>query len=274
VGPIAGIIDMRDTVTNIVSGGANAVLMHKGVVRCGPRGRGRDVGRLIHLSASTSLSPFPNAKPWYAPWRRPSGSAPTRSRSTSNLGDENRVPHARRPRPDNRTGRILEYAALLRMMYARGPKVAQRVRPRHGGHCARVGNELGADVVKGCHYTGDPDSFGQGGGRLLRAVVIAGGTKTNSGRGFLTMIADSVCGRRGRFVGRVATSSRTRTRPNCSRRATAIVPRKRQAWTRPWRCWGEKIRGRGHKSATGDQEGSHSPSWTTPNRPHRDLVRR
>ena len=62
VGPIAGIENMRDTVTSMVEGGANAVLMHKGVVPCGHRATGRDIGLIVHLSASTSLSPFPNAK--------------------------------------------------------------------------------------------------------------------------------------------------------------------------------------------------------------------
>ena len=62
VGPISGLTDMRDTVTGIVEGGANAVLMHKGVVPCGHRAKGRDIGLIVHLSASTSLSPFSGAK--------------------------------------------------------------------------------------------------------------------------------------------------------------------------------------------------------------------
>jgi len=62
VGPIAGLEDMRTTVSKVVSGGANAILMHKGMVLAGHRGAGKDVGLIIHLSGGTSISPDPNAK--------------------------------------------------------------------------------------------------------------------------------------------------------------------------------------------------------------------
>jgi DhnA family fructose-bisphosphate aldolase class Ia len=45
VGPVKGLADM-----------------HKGIVRAGHRGAGRDVGLIIHLSGGTSMSPDPNAK--------------------------------------------------------------------------------------------------------------------------------------------------------------------------------------------------------------------
>jgi len=62
VGPIEGLADMRTTVSKIAQGGANAILMHKGIVRAGHRGAGRDIGLIIHLSGGTALSPDPNAK--------------------------------------------------------------------------------------------------------------------------------------------------------------------------------------------------------------------
>ena len=62
VGPIDGLIDMKTTVNSVAMGGANAIVIHKGLVSTGHRRRGRDVGLIVHLSASTSLSPFPNAK--------------------------------------------------------------------------------------------------------------------------------------------------------------------------------------------------------------------
>lgn len=44
----------------MADGGADAVLMHKGLCRCCFRasGEGKDVGLIIHLSASTSLSSY------------------------------------------------------------------------------------------------------------------------------------------------------------------------------------------------------------------------
>ncbi|MCK4888084.1 MAG: fructose-bisphosphate aldolase, partial [Planctomycetes bacterium] len=62
VGPIKGLADMRAAVSKVVAGGANAILMHKGIVQTGHRGKGKDVGLIVHLSASTSMSPDPNAK--------------------------------------------------------------------------------------------------------------------------------------------------------------------------------------------------------------------
>lgn len=62
VGPVDGLVDMRQTIAAMVSGGANAVLMHKGMVLAGHRGAGRDVGLIIHLSAGTAISPDPNVK--------------------------------------------------------------------------------------------------------------------------------------------------------------------------------------------------------------------
>jgi len=59
VGPIEGLADMRITVSKVVAGGANAILMHKGMVRAGHRGAGKDVGLIIHLSGGTSMTPRP-----------------------------------------------------------------------------------------------------------------------------------------------------------------------------------------------------------------------
>ena len=43
VGAIDGLIDMPEAVNDMAEGGADAVLMHKGLVRCGHRKRGKDM---------------------------------------------------------------------------------------------------------------------------------------------------------------------------------------------------------------------------------------
>ncbi len=53
LGPIEGIIDMRDMVNEISEGGANAVLGHIGLPLHGHRKHGRDIGLILHLSGST-----------------------------------------------------------------------------------------------------------------------------------------------------------------------------------------------------------------------------
>ena len=62
IGAVDGLIDMRETVNDMAVGGADAVLMHKGLVRCSHRNAGKDVGLIVHLSASTMLSPQGNTK--------------------------------------------------------------------------------------------------------------------------------------------------------------------------------------------------------------------
>jgi len=62
IGPVKGILDMKKTVQEVAMGGANAIVEHKGLVREGLRGSGPDIGLIVHLSASTSLSTRPNAK--------------------------------------------------------------------------------------------------------------------------------------------------------------------------------------------------------------------
>lgn len=61
-GPIAGLRNMKAAVQAVADGGANAIVEHKGLVDAGLRGEGLDIGLIIHLSGSTSLSPTPNAK--------------------------------------------------------------------------------------------------------------------------------------------------------------------------------------------------------------------
>ena len=61
-GPIPGLIDMGQAVNLVADGGANAVIGHVGLALHGHRQGGRDIGLILHLSASTKLAPDPNEK--------------------------------------------------------------------------------------------------------------------------------------------------------------------------------------------------------------------
>lgn len=201
VGPIAGLTDMRETVTRIVDGGANAVLMHKGLVPCGHRSRGGDIGLVIHLSASTNLSPFPGVKTLVCTVEEAIQLGADAISLHLNIGDE----REREMLAD--MGQATKEAAhwgvpVLAMVYGRGPKIKNEFDPEVVAHCARVGMELGADIVK-VPYTGDPDSFSRVVEAACVPVVIAGGPKTPTTRDFLTMVHDSVqAGGSGLSVGR------------------------------------------------------------------------
>lgn len=190
VGPINGLTDMRSAVNQAAEGGADAVLMHKGLVRCSYRGSGRDVGLLVHLSASTALSPFANSKTLVGNVEEAVRLGADGVSVHVNLGDE-----------DEKCmladfGRIARSAddwgmPLLAMVYARGPKIRDEYDPDVVAHCARVGVELGADVVK-VAYTGDTESFARVTEACCIPVIIAGGAKMDSNRDILQMVHDSL----------------------------------------------------------------------------------
>lgn len=201
VGPIQGIRKMRDTVTDLVAGGANAGLVHKGQVKLGHRMQGRDFGCIVHLSAGTSLSPFPNMKRLVTTVEEAIRLGADGVSVHVNLGDETEGQML------SDLGFVAASAAewgmpLLAMVYARGPKVADEYDADVVAHCARVGAELGADVVK-VNYTGDAESFRAVVDSAGVPVVIAGGAKMESTRDFLDMVRVAIdCGAAGLSVGR------------------------------------------------------------------------
>lgn len=201
MGPIEGLRDMKTTIDHMVNGGANAILIHKGIVRAGHRGSGQDVGLIIHLNASTSLSPDPDTKTLVCTVEEAIQLGADGVSVHINLGADG----------EDRMLRDLGYVAescrewnmpLLAMMYTRGPKIKDQFEPKMVAHAARVGAELGADAVK-CVYTGDPDSFAGVVNGCPVPVVIAGGEKLDTDEDILQMAEDAVkAGAAGLSIGR------------------------------------------------------------------------
>lgn len=201
VGPIYGLVDLRETVNQVAEGGANAMLMHKGIPRCSHRAGGKDIGLIIHLSASTSLSPHPNAKTLVGTVSDALKLGADAISVHVNLGDETESHML------SDLGALCSEAnewgmPVLAMMYARGPKIENEYDPQVVAHCARVGVELGADIVK-VNYTGDTESFKMVVEGCCVPVVIAGGPKLESDRDLVQMVYDSIqAGGSGLSVGR------------------------------------------------------------------------
>jgi class I fructose-bisphosphate aldolase len=203
VGPIAGLEDMRATVARMVNGGANAILMHKGMVSAGHRGGGRDVGLIVHLSAGTTLSPDPNAKVPVCTVEEAVRLGADAVSIHVNLGASTDVEMLRDFGETSRTCATWGMP-LLAMIYTRGPKIESEYDVRYIKHAARVGAELGADIVK-VNYPGSPDSFQEVVAGCPVPVVIAGGEKLESDADLLQMVADSVAaGGAGASIGRNA----------------------------------------------------------------------
>lgn len=201
VGPIKGVIDMKSTIQKVANGGATAILEHKGLVAEGLRGAGPDIGLIIHLSASTCLSPCPNAKTLVCTVEEAIKLGADAVSIHLNLGDADEKEMLRdfgRVSADCRTWGM----PLLAMCYARGEKITNSYDVNFVKHAARVGGELGADIVK-VNYTGSPESFREVTEGCNVPVVIAGGETMDSDRDILEMVKGSIdAGGAGISIGR------------------------------------------------------------------------
>lgn len=201
VGPIAGLMDMKETIQSVAEGGANAIVEHKGLVGEGHRGKGQDIGLIIHLSASTSLSPMPHAKTLVCSVEEAIKLGADAVSVHVNLGDNQEKEML------NDFGRISYEARtwgmpLLAMIYPRGEKIKDEYDVEVVKHAARVGSEMGADIVK-VSYTGSRESFKEVVDGSTIPVVIAGGEKMDSDRDILEMVKGSIdAGGSGVSIGR------------------------------------------------------------------------
>jgi len=175
MGPIPGLVDMRETIGKVVEGGANAIVLHKGIVSAGFRGGGRDVGLIVHLSASTALGPDPNRKVIVCSVEEALKLGADAVSIHVNIGAETE------PEMLKDMGEISRKChewnvPLLAMMYPRGKEIKDDKDVEAVKIAARAGAELGADIVK-TNYTGDVDSFREVVKGCPVPVVIAGGSK-------------------------------------------------------------------------------------------------
>jgi predicted phospho-2-dehydro-3-deoxyheptonate aldolase len=200
-GPLPGIVDIRKTIEEVSQGGATAIVIHKGLVEYGHRGYGKDVGLIIHLSASTKLSPLPNKKRLI-----------TSVEEAIQLGADGISVHVNvGAEGDDEMlqdfGRVVEECRhwgmpLLAMMYPRGKDIKDPYDVDLLKHVARIGAEIGADVVK-VNYTGDEDTFREVVRGCPAPVLIAGGPKLDSDLEVLRMVKGAMnAGARGISIGR------------------------------------------------------------------------
>lgn len=201
VGPIEGINDIKTAVQKVADGGANAIIEHKGLVGAGHRRKGSDIGLIIHLSASTSLSPYPHAKALVCTVEEAIKLGADAVSIHINIGDN----QEREMLKD--FGRVSSEARtwgmpVLAMIYPRGEKIKDEYDVAVVKHAARVGCEMGADIVK-VSYTGSPESFREVVEGCTVPVVIAGGPKMSSDRDILEMVKGSIeAGGSGVSIGR------------------------------------------------------------------------
>ncbi len=203
MGPITGLIDMKQTVDQVAAGGANAIIIHKGIVESGHRGRGIDVGLIIHLSGSTVLSPDPNAKILVCSVEEAIRLGADAVSIHINIGSDDEKQMLKD------LGSVAKITSdwgipLVAMMYTRGQKIKNEFDSKVVKHAARIGAELGADIIK-VVYTGSPESFHEVIEGCFVPVVIAGGEKMETDRQVVEMVRGSLeAGGAGVSIGRNA----------------------------------------------------------------------
>jgi len=201
MGPIDGLQDMKRAIHDVAEGGANAIVEHKGLVVEGHRRKGKDIGLIIHLSASTTLSPYPNVKTLVCSVEEAIKLGADAVSIHINLGN------GQEKEMLNDFGRVSYEARmwgmpLLAMMYPRGEKIKNEYDVDAVKHAARVGNEMGADLVK-VSYTGSMETFKEVVTGCAVPVIIAGGPKMDSDREILEMVKGSIeAGGAGVSIGR------------------------------------------------------------------------
>jgi fructose-bisphosphate aldolase/2-amino-3,7-dideoxy-D-threo-hept-6-ulosonate synthase len=174
LGQIDGLLDMTWIISQVSEGGANGIVLHKGLVKRGHRRHGRDIGLIVHLSASTSLNPDPNDKVLVCTVEEAVALGADAVSIHINLGAPNESKML------ESAGKIVKDCnrwgmPLLVMIYPRG-KGIDSFSPQAVGHCVRVAEELGADLIK-TNYPGDQEAFA----KIVKAcsvpVLVAGGEK-------------------------------------------------------------------------------------------------
>jgi predicted phospho-2-dehydro-3-deoxyheptonate aldolase len=184
MGPVKGLVNMDDTVSKVVEGQASAVLLHKGIIRS--LKAVPSCGIIAHFSASTGLGPDSNKKVRTGSVEEAIRLGADAVSLHINIGCETE------PEMLLKLGEFADrcdqwQVPLIAMMYARGENVKDPLDPTNVAMVARIGAELGADIVK-CNYTGSPETFKD----IIRGcpvpIVIAGGAKADDDRAVLEMV--------------------------------------------------------------------------------------
>ncbi|HUL31319.1 MAG TPA: 2-amino-3,7-dideoxy-D-threo-hept-6-ulosonate synthase [Thermodesulfobacteriota bacterium] len=200
VGPVTGLVNMRQTIRSIALGGANAVVMHKGLVETALKNRG-EMGLIFHLSASTQIGTDQNSKTLICAVEEAIKLGADAVSIHVNLGTEEEKSMLRDLGVVSR--KAMEWGMpLLAMIYSKTRKGEDERDAKIVKHSARLGAELGADLVK-VPYTGSPESFREVVEGCFVPVIIAGGGKKETDEDILEMVKGAmIAGGAGVSIGR------------------------------------------------------------------------
>jgi fructose-bisphosphate aldolase/2-amino-3,7-dideoxy-D-threo-hept-6-ulosonate synthase len=187
MGPIKGITNMQNIVDQLLKGGVDAMVMNKGIAK---RVNIDNAGLIVHLSAISNLTPNANNKVQVCTVQE-----------AIRIGADAVSVHINVGAPEEdkmleKLGRVADKCdihgmPLLAMMYPRGPKIQSEHAVEVVAHAARLGAELGADIIK-TNYTGDVETFKTVVESCPVPVIIAGGPKCKTEQEILQTAYESI----------------------------------------------------------------------------------
>jgi predicted phospho-2-dehydro-3-deoxyheptonate aldolase len=200
VGPVAGLSNMQETIRSVARGGANAIIIHKGLVETALRNRG-EMGLILHLSASTQIAIDPNFKTLICTVEEAIKLGADAISIHINLGTEKERSMLKDLGAVSKVA--MEWGMpLLAMMYVKTHRGEDENDVKTVKHAARLGAELGADIIK-VPYTGSPESFKEVVEGCFIPVMIAGGGEIKTDKDILEMVKGAmVAGGAGVSIGR------------------------------------------------------------------------
>ena len=173
LGPVKGLANLESTVDAVTRGGADAVLTQKGVAgRVHPNKNG--AGYVVHCNASTVIGPDENDKRQTATVKEAIRAGADAVSYHVNVASEHEREQIEGLASLTDTASAFGIPVLA-MCYVRGHDV-EATDPELVAHAVRLGEELGADVIK-TGYTGDAESFEPVIRATSKPVVIAGGSR-------------------------------------------------------------------------------------------------
>jgi fructose-bisphosphate aldolase/2-amino-3,7-dideoxy-D-threo-hept-6-ulosonate synthase len=198
MGPIKGITNMQNIIDQLLKGGVDALVLNKGIAK---RVDIDNAGLIVHLSAISNLTPNANNKVQVCTVQEAIRIGADAVSVHINVGaqDEDRMLA--------KLGRVADECdsygmPLLAMMYPRGPKIKSEHAVDVVAHAARLGAELGADIIK-TNYTGDTETFKTVVEGCPVPVIIAGGPKCKTKQEILQTAYESIkAGGAGLSIGR------------------------------------------------------------------------
>jgi fructose-bisphosphate aldolase/2-amino-3,7-dideoxy-D-threo-hept-6-ulosonate synthase len=198
MGPIKGITNMQNIIDQLLKGGVDAIVLNKGIAKLVDLD---SAGLIVHLSAISNLTPNANNKVQVCTVQE-----------AIRIGADAVSVHINVGAPEEdkmlqKLGRVADECdiygmPLLAMMYPRGPKIQSEHAVNVVAHAARLGAELGADIIK-TNYTGDIKTFKTVVESCPVPVIIAGGPKCKTEQEILQTAYESIkAGGAGLSIGR------------------------------------------------------------------------